>query len=100
MSSSTTDPEDIHTALKRCLKAFDELLAEIKEHRIALGIPQEPAVQRMKEQLQKWASDFGADLPCSSKLSLDHKFRNHSYPKEMTLIELRNMGEDIVNRKS
>ncbi|KAH7144387.1 hypothetical protein B0J13DRAFT_675729 [Dactylonectria estremocensis] len=89
--------EDIHAYFKKCLEAFDELLAEVKLHKICLSLPAESSVQRKKEQLQAWASAFGADKPSSSKESLNHKFRAYPSLRARTLTELRHMYDDIVN---
>lgn len=88
-------PDDIHTLVDKCLGSFNRLIDDIKKH----GNPQGPSgnenLQSKRDQLRKWAADFRADLHCSSKQSLDYKFKQHESPRGKTISELKKLLEDL-----
>ncbi|KAM5353981.1 hypothetical protein ACJ41O_000631 [Fusarium nematophilum] len=93
--TSQHDPDDIHVLVEKCTTAFDNLLRQIPQSGSIDGFPSEPQIRLKRQQFCKWAEDFGANIACSSRLSLDYKFRAHDLARDVTRLELQNLNQDL-----
>ncbi|KAI8717726.1 hypothetical protein NCS52_00849400 [Fusarium sp. LHS14.1] len=92
---TTHQPDHIHVLVCKCFAAFDRFLNMMRQQGPIERFPEESQIRVKRYEFCRWSERFGANLVCSSTISLDYKFRNHDYPRETILSQLGHLLSDI-----
>lgn len=97
---TTHQPDHIHVLVYKCFAAFDRLLGTMRQQGCAVveRFPEESQIRARRYEFSRWSERFGANLVCSSTISLDYKFRNHDYPRSTIVSQLGHLLADIEGR--